>query len=161
MEDQADWDSVRVFPAPPPSDLADNQTVTAAGNRYWECGHSGWHLMLGWLGGPGTLMRTPDNRDHYWDVIEHPTGSRTGRQPMPLDERREIEDSENGYLRFAGLPGDRPYGYRWFQLLPAGLAAEDIHVAANTAIDAAGLADSRYISRAVPHIRVALHNLYS
>ena len=28
------------------------------------------------------------------------------------------------YLDFAGLPSDRPYGCRWFQVLPVGLAAD-------------------------------------
>ncbi len=107
-------------------------------------------------------MRTPDNRDHHWDVTEHtPTGARTGRRSMPPDDRREIEDGENEYLHCAGLPSDRPYGFRWFQVLPSGLTADDIGIAANQAIGAAGLSESRYVSEAVPHIRKALRRLYS
>jgi hypothetical protein len=60
-----------------------------------------------------------------------------------------------------GIPSDRPDSYRWFQVLPEGLAAEDVHAAANKAIGAAGLGESRHISRAVPHIRPALHGLYA
>ena len=162
MDDQAGWGSVGSLPAPPPPDLAEDQSITVGGRQYWECGHSGWHLMLGWLCGPETLMRTPDNREHHWDVTEHtPTGVRTGRQSMPPDDRREIEDSENEYLDLAGLPSDRPYGFQWFQVLPSGLTAEDIRIAANQAIDAARLSGSRYVSEAVPHIREALRRPYS
>ena len=147
---------------PPPSGLTEEQTITVGGRQYWECGHTGWHLMLGWLSGPETLMRVSDNRDHYWDVTEHtPTGIKTGRQPMAPDDRREIEDDQNAYLDYAGLPSDRPHGYRWFQVLPDGLTVEDVHAAANEAIDTAGLTESRYISKAVPHMRTALLRLYS
>ena len=149
------------LPAPPPAEFSGDRTVVVHGRRYWECGHTGWHLLLGWLCGPETLRRSPDNRAHYWDVVEpRPGGAEESRQPMPAEDRREIEEGGNEYLDLAGLPSDRPYGYRWFQVLPDGLAADDVHAAAYEAIDAAGLAESRYISRAVPHIRAALHRLY-
>ena len=154
---------MKLLPFAPRPDWAKDQTVVVDGRQYWECGTSGWDLMLGWLSGPETLMRSPDNREHYWDVVEHlPGGGVTeSRQPMPPEDRLEIEDSENEYLDVAGLPSDRPYGYRWFQVLPGDVVAEDINAAACQAIDAAGLTHSRYISKAVPHIRAALQRLYA
>jgi hypothetical protein len=128
MNERVGWGTVVLLPVTPPSDLAEDDVLGVGKRQYWECGYSGWHLMLGWLAGPETLMRAPDNRDHYWDVEEQTSsGSRTLRMAMSPDDQRELEDDRNDYLREVGLPADRPHGYRWFQVLPDGLTAGDVH----------------------------------
>lgn len=161
-DDRAGWESAGLLPSPPPPVLDEDQTVKVGEREYWECGHTGWHLMLAWLAGPVTLTRYPDNVEHYWDVTEHTeSGVRNYRRPVTADERREIEDHQNSYLYEVGLPADRPYGYRWFQVLPQGRTAGDIHVAANESIVASGLRNSHHPREAVPFIRHAIGYLYS
>jgi hypothetical protein len=156
------WASATLLPIEPPPDLAENETIVVWGLQYWECGSSGWALLLGWLCGPATLIRTADNRDHHMTVTEHAQGqAETIRQPTPPEVLHEITDTQNEYLDSAGLPSNRPHGFRWFQVLPDGLTADDIAEAAYDAIDAAGLTNSRHISESVPHIRQALRHLYS
>jgi hypothetical protein len=125
VEERFSWDAVAPLPTVPPPALAEDDVLPVGQLRYWECGYSGWHLMLGWLAGPEML----------------------------------IEDDRNSYLRQAGLPADRAHGYRWFQVLPTGLLAADLHrVRRDTARVRLETMDD--LRRAVPSVRQAIQRLY-
>ena len=97
-------------------------------------------------GGAGTIRAAVPARPH--------------RAPVTEDEQREAEEDANAYLHDVGLPADRPYGYRWFQVLPEGGSARDIRAAAYRAIEMSGLPDSHHPREAVPFIRAAIDRLY-
>jgi hypothetical protein len=99
MSEGVRWDTVALLPVTPPPDLTEEDVLAVGQRRYWECGYSGWHLMLGWLSCSAMLMRAFDNRDRYWDTQEQaPSGSRAYRMAMLLDNLRELEDDRNDYL---------------------------------------------------------------
>lgn len=85
-------------------------------------------------------MRNPDNVEHHCSVTEHTaSGVTQHRRPVTEDEQRGIEDDQNSYLHDVGLPANRPYGYRWFQVVPEDRAVGDILAAAHEAIDASAI----------------------
>ncbi|WP_130510087.1 DUF5956 family protein [Krasilnikovia cinnamomea] len=126
----ASWTAVALLPEPPPVDLADRTTFRTSAGEFWECGDSGWDLMIGWLADPATLARFPDHRMHRWEVTEETiTGVRSYTRPTTDDEQKEFEEDQNVFLHDMGLPADRPTGFRWLQRLPDGVTVEKIHSA--------------------------------
>ena len=111
----SDWEDAGLLPVRPPDDLDDHDVVVTGQGRYWECGHSDWHLMLGWFAGPATLMRCPDTRLRWSTVIEEgSSGDRQiSRRRVSEEESREADEEVDQLLCERGIPGP-PSGFRWF-----------------------------------------------
>lgn len=121
------WDTAGMLSVRPPDDLDHHDVVVTDQGTYWECGFTDWHLMLGWFAGPATLLRYPDDRQH-WSTItrEDAAGNRQiSQQPVGDEERREVERDISQLLRERGLP-EPPSGFRWFQLVPPGGTGRDV-----------------------------------
>ena len=129
------WNTAADLPEAPPESFTEVDVIATGDGRYWECGATGFTLMVGWLAGPDTLRRWPETRERTQEVVCHdPDGTRTF-QRLPLSEQdvREIHDDEDAYLADCGIP-PRPRGYRWFQRLPHGLTSGDVLEAVNRAL---------------------------
>ncbi len=121
------WDAAGTLSVRPPDDLDDHDVVVTDQGTYWECGHTDWHLMLGWFAGPENLMRYPDDREQWWTVTETDASGarRVPRRRAGDDEVRDGDEEVNQLLRERGIPG-RPSGFRWFQLVPPGGSGRDV-----------------------------------
>lgn len=128
------WEHVRLLTARPPDTEDVYGTVEVDGRRYWECGHSGWHMLIAWLAGQHTLARYPEDRPQYWRHTNNYGRPGVVSKELETAELKEIaNDSVNDYLIDAGLP-KRPSGYRWFQVLPPNVDASELTASINEAI---------------------------
>jgi hypothetical protein len=154
------WDTAGLLPVRPPDDLGDHDVVVTDQGTYWECGTTDWHLMLGWFAGPETLMRCPDDREHWWTATEEDGSGnrRTTRRRVSDDELREIDEDVNRFLHERGLPAP-PSGFRWFQLVPPGGGTGNDVVAAYLRVQRES--PGRYdVARETAHTRSAIEELY-
>lgn len=154
------WDSARMLPEPPPEMANIYDTVHTPWGRYWECGHSGWDLLIAWLAGPETLARYPESEQQYWTVTRFASGkTKEAREPETPENRAIAIEAKNSVLREAGLPSI-PDGYRWFQVLPNGLTAVDVTSAANRAVAASGLPEGHGPGDEIPFVATEIRRLY-
>ncbi|RZU52790.1 hypothetical protein EV385_4674 [Krasilnikovia cinnamomea] len=154
------WETAPVLDGTTPDDLLADEPFQTPSGSYWECGHTGWDLMLAWLAGPESIARFPDTRTHHWQVAEEMgPGTREYRLPILADELAENENAADEYLRDGGVPDRRPRGYRWFQLLPEGWLPSEIHAAAHRAIAESGVL-SGHPRDLLPIVRVAIGRIY-
>jgi hypothetical protein len=153
------WEGAGTLPVLPPDDLDEHDVVVTDQGTYWECGFTDWHLMLGWLAGPATLMRCPDNREQLWTVIEQDaSGNRQISQRRVGDEELRAADEDiNHLLRQRGIP-ERPSGFRWFQLVPPGRTGHDV-VAAYIRVQRE-LPGRHDLVRETAYARAAVEELY-
>ncbi len=121
------WDTAGLLPVRPPDDLDDSDVIVTDWGTYWECGFSGWQMMLGWFAGPATLLRYPDEREQFSTVVTRDRAGRRqiSRRPMTDEERRADALDVEEQLRARGLPVP-PDGFRWFQLVPADGDGRDV-----------------------------------
>ncbi len=161
MSDSASsgWHLAGMLPFAPPQTLDDHDVLDTGQGRYWECGVSDWHLLAGWLAGPETLMRFPDDREHWIRVqcVTETGDLEVSRRLETAEERRERDEWTNEYLRDLGLP-ERPDGYRWFQRVPDGLTGRDVLAAAGRA--QGELPDGLEARLTVPFLRAAVQQVY-
>jgi hypothetical protein len=153
------WSAAPLLPFAPPENMDDDDVLVTDDGRYFECGLSDWHLLIGWLAGPGTLRRWPDDREQWWTVeCSTPDGGReTSRRRETAEERRELDEMTHEYLAEHGVP-NQPAGYRWFQRLPGGRTGTDV-------LDAAGrvgmeLPGHLHGAPTVPFLRAAVQRVY-
>jgi hypothetical protein len=151
------WDEVPLLGSTPPAGSAPGHAFRVGGLRYWECGGTGFDMMIAWVAGFATLRKFPDFRVPMTSHTETRPGRRprTWQQPMDDEFAGEIEDAINGYLTDAGLPG-RPAGFRWFQTCPGGLKPIDLYDAAVEAQSTAGRS-ARHQAAAVRQAIAALY----
>jgi hypothetical protein len=153
------WSAAPLLPFAPPEHMDDHDVLTTDDGRYFECGLSDWHLLLGWLAGPDTLRRWPDDREQWWIVecVSGDGGRDTSRRRETAEERREQDEWTNEYLRDHGVP-ERPGGFRWFQRLPDGKTGRDVLAAGNLA--SGDLPDGVHGAPTVPFLRAAVQRVY-
>ncbi|GLY06716.1 hypothetical protein Acsp01_70950 [Actinoplanes sp. NBRC 101535] len=155
----ASWDDAGTLPVRPPGTLDDHDVVVTGQGRYWECGDSDTHLMLGWFAGPETLLRYPDDREQWATVIREPgTGAReVTQEPLSEDDLRQLRDDTDEYLAEYGIPPVPP-GFRWFQRVPPDGTGRDVLAAF---VRAQGELPPRLDPAvAAAHIRAAVQALY-
>jgi hypothetical protein len=153
------WSQAPLLPFAPPDDLDDHHVLVTDDGRYFECGRSDLHLLIGWLAGPDTLRRWPDDREQWW-TVECGTadgGRETSRRLETGEERRELDEMTNAYLTEHGLP-ELPGGFRWFQVLPDGRTGCDVLEAAGHA--QMRLPDNLHGVPTVPFLRAAIQRVY-
>lgn len=158
--DRPTWSSVALLTAAPPEELGVDDTFRIGANVYWECGHTSWQLMIAWLAGPATLARYPQTRRHHWlEKVPTPAGVVERRsRPVPAEQERAHERQQDADLRHLGLPADRPPGYRWFQVLPAGCTVAELMSQVNMAH--AALPDGAQWREVVPLAAAVVRRLY-
>ena len=120
---------------------------------YWECDATGFSMMVAWFAGPYTLRKLPDERVQMMQVTDR-RGTRS--EPMDADWAQDIHDAINDFLEEVGIR-PQPPGFRWFQVVPSGLGADDVYAAA---IDEQARIDSRFPADSANAIRRAIQGLY-
>ena len=140
--DQDTWNQVRILQTRPPDVEDIYDTVEIGEVRYWECGNSGWHMLVAWLAGPQSIVCYPEDRPQVWEhEHDYNAETRSFSAAETAEERELADDGINAYLRDSGLP-ERPGGYRWFQVLPATLDASKLMAAVNKTVLDSNIKDS-------------------
>ena len=123
---------------------------------------NGWGALMGWAAGEENLRRHPtsDAGRTVTGYIEQAGEREAFEEPFTSDDRKEIDDEIDAYLREADLP-PRPRGYVWMIRVPDSHTSpetflEDVDAAVLRAAN--GIVDPKLLR---PIFAAVLRDLYA